>query len=100
MAESGHVTRDALNETVRLIDRARGDILGVVLNKMDISSAGYHYYYYYYYYYYEQERPTEEASDINDSTDRVPTLPTIKPSEPDEPDRPSEADTNQGSPPH
>ncbi len=100
VAESGHVTRDALNETVRLIDRARGDILGVVLNKMDISSAGYHYYYYYYYYYYEQERPTEEASDINDSTDRVPTLPTIKPSEPDEPDRPSEADTNQGSPPH
>ncbi len=99
VAESGHVTREALNETVRLIDRARGDILGVVLNKMDISRAGYHYYYYYYYY-YEQQRPTEEASDIDGSTDRVPTLPTTQSSEPDEQDRPTEADTDQGNSVH
>jgi len=82
VAESGHVTRDALNETVRLIDRARGHILGAVLNKMDVSRTGYRYYYYYYYY-YEQQRPTEKASDMDDRTDRVPTLPRIKSSEPD-----------------
>jgi len=97
VAESGQVTRDAFNEVVRLINRARGDILGAVLNKMDVSRAGYHYYYYYYYYYDEQQR-TEPASDIANSTDRVPTLPTIKPSEPDKPDHPSETDTNQGNP--
>jgi len=96
VAESGHVTRDAFNETVRLIDRARSHILGAVLNKMDVSRTGYHYYYYYYYY-YEQQRPTDKASDMDDRTDRVPTLPTIKSSEPDEQDRPSETDTNQGN---
>jgi len=93
VAESGQVTRDAFNETVRLINRARGNILGAVLNKMDISRSGYHYYYYYYYYYYEH--PDEEASDTNDSTDRVPTLPTIKSPEPDESDRLSETDNRQ-----
>jgi len=99
VAESGHVTRDAFNETVRLINRARGNILGAVLNKMDISRSGYHYYYYYYYY-YEQQQPDEKASNMHDSTDRVPILPRIKSSDPDESDRPSEADTNQGNSPH
>jgi len=100
VAESGHVTRDAFNETVRLINRARGDILGAVLNKMDVSRAGYHYYYYYYYYYDEQHRATEKASDRDGGTDRVPILPTIRSSEPDEQDRPTEADTNQGNSAH
>ncbi len=98
VAESGHVTRDALNETIRLIDRARGDILGAVLNKMDVSRAGYQYYYYYYY--YEQQGQTEQASDMNDRTDRVPTLPTIRSPKPDEPSRPIETDNDQGNSVH
>ncbi|MCK4324076.1 MAG: polysaccharide biosynthesis tyrosine autokinase [Armatimonadetes bacterium] len=100
VAESGHVTRDAFNEIIRLINRARGDILGAVLNKMDVSRAGYHYYYYYYYYYDEQQRATEEPSDMDGGTDRVPILPRIQSSEPDEPDRPTEADTDQGNSVH
>jgi len=100
VAESGHVTQEAFNETVQLINRARGHILGAVLNKMDISRAGYHYYYYYYDYYYEQQCPTEEASDIDDSTDRVPTLPPIELSEPNEQDRSTEADTDQSNSVH
>ncbi len=62
VVESGQVTREALSETVRLINRAHGDILGVILNKMDISRSGY--YYYYYYYYYDYTRPTPEEAAI------------------------------------
>ncbi len=60
VAESGQVTSDAFNEMVRLMSRARGKILGVVLNKLDVSRAGY-YYYYYYYYHYDYSRRTEEG---------------------------------------
>ncbi len=96
VAESGHVTRDAFNETIRLINRARGKMLGAVITKLDASRTGYHYYYYYYYYYTQQE-PTEEASDTSDTIDRVPLLPTI---EPEQPDHPSQPDTDEPSPGH
>ncbi|MBU0609887.1 MAG: polysaccharide biosynthesis tyrosine autokinase [Armatimonadetes bacterium] len=48
VAEAGQVTRDAFNEMCRLINNARGTILGVVLNKLRLSAADYYYYYYYY----------------------------------------------------
>lgn len=55
VAEAGQVTREALNEAVRLIRNARGNILGIVLNKMRLSASDY--YYYYYYYDYSRETP-------------------------------------------
>jgi capsular exopolysaccharide synthesis family protein len=63
VAESGQVTRDAFDEVIRLLSRARGNILGAVLNKLDISRSGYYYYYYYYYYYDYGQTGTE--NDIN-----------------------------------
>jgi len=101
VAESGLVTRDAFNETIRLINRARGNILGAVLNKMDISRSGYHYYYYYYYYYEQaDQQPDEKASNMHSNTDRVPALPMIKSPQPDDSEHPSETDTNAGNSPH
>lgn len=54
VAAAGQVTRDAFAEMVRLIRHARGDILGVVLNKLRLTTGDY--YYYYYYYYYDESR--------------------------------------------
>ena len=56
VAEAGQVTREAFGEAVRLIQNARGNILGVVLNKLRLSASDY-YYYYYYYYDYSRESP-------------------------------------------
>ncbi len=59
VAEAGQVTRDAFNEMCRLINNARGTILGVVLNKLRLSAADYYYYYYYYdYSHYAPRRGT------------------------------------------
>ena len=55
IAEAGQVTREAFNEAVRLIENARGKILGVILNKLRLSASDY--YYYYYYYDYSRETP-------------------------------------------
>jgi capsular exopolysaccharide synthesis family protein len=49
---AGQVTRDAFDEMVRLLQHARGDLLGVVLNKLRLTQGDYYYYYYYYYYDY------------------------------------------------
>jgi len=51
---AGQVTRDAFDEMVRLLRHARGDILGVVLNKLRFTAGDPYYYYYYYYYDYNQ----------------------------------------------
>lgn len=56
VAAAGQVTRDAYNEVVRLLTHARGNILGVLLNKLKLTTGDY-YYYYYYYYYYEGGQP-------------------------------------------
>jgi len=47
VAEAGQVTREAFREATRLIEKARGTILGVVLNKLRLSAHDYYYYYYY-----------------------------------------------------
>jgi len=49
VCESGKVTREACREMKRLIENARGAILGAVLNKLRLSGSDYYYYYYYYY---------------------------------------------------
>ncbi len=48
VAESGKVTREAFAEMRRLIERARGHILGAVINKLRLAPSDYYYYYYYY----------------------------------------------------
>jgi len=48
VAESGKVTREAFGETRRLIQRARGRIVGAVINKLRLAASDYYYYYYYY----------------------------------------------------
>mgnify|MGYP002411991204 CR=1 FL=1 len=55
VAEAGQVTREAFGEAIRLITNARGNILGVILNKLRLSASDY--YYYYYYYDYSRETP-------------------------------------------
>ncbi len=47
--EAGKVTREAGREMRRLIENARGAILGGVLNKLRLTGSDYYYYYYYYY---------------------------------------------------
>ena len=49
VCESGKVTREACREMKRLLENARGAILGGVVNKMRLSGTDYYYYYYYYY---------------------------------------------------
>jgi len=60
VAAAGQVTREAFDEMVRLMRHARGNILGVVLNKLRLTAGDY--YYYYYYYYYDYSRPRREPS--------------------------------------
>lgn len=51
----GEVTRDAAKQTKELLEKVKANILGVVLNKIDMEKEG-QYYPYYYYYYYGDER--------------------------------------------
>ena len=65
VAESGRVTKHAFRETKRLIQNARGNILGVVINKMRPSASDY---YYYYYYYYDERHDGGDRAEGGDST--------------------------------
>jgi len=49
-------SRSALNQARKMLENAKANILGAVLNEMDVRRARYggYYYYYYYYYYYEE----------------------------------------------
>ncbi len=84
VAESGQVTSDAFNETVRLINRARGKILGAVLNKLDVSHAGYYYYYYYYYYDYSRRAQEGEADEDATGTSGMSAESPIRPLSPEQ----------------
>jgi Mrp family chromosome partitioning ATPase len=61
---AGQVTRDAFDEMVRLLQHARGNILGAVLNKLRLTQGDY--YYYYYYYYYDYAGPHSKANGKRD----------------------------------
>jgi len=67
VAEAGQVTRDAFNEMCRLINNARGTILGVVLNKLRLSAADYYYYYYYYDYSHYSPRRSSRPTPLMNS---------------------------------
>jgi len=46
----GEVTREAAKQTKELLAKVKANILGVVLNKIDMEKEGQYYPYYYYYY--------------------------------------------------
>jgi len=91
IAECDHVSRAAFTEMTRLIRHARGNILGVILNKLRLSSSDY-YYYYYYYYDYARETPSigepadqQEAGPTTTITDELFGEPETPPDELEEP---------------
>lgn len=55
VARFNSTSRSAFNQARRMLETAKANILGAVLNEMDVRRARYGYYYYYYYYYYEEE---------------------------------------------
>jgi capsular exopolysaccharide synthesis family protein len=52
----GEVTRDAAKQTKELLEKVKANILGVVLNKIDMEKEGQYYPYYYYYYYGDEAK--------------------------------------------
>ncbi len=64
MAEAGQVSREAFNEMQRLIINARGNILGVVLNKLRLTASDYYYYYYYYDYAHYSSRSGPDGRSV------------------------------------
>jgi tyrosine-protein kinase Etk/Wzc len=61
VSAAGQVTRDAFAEMVRLLRHARGNLLGVVLNKLRLTQGDYYYYYYYYYFDHDKRHPGPTA---------------------------------------
>lgn len=59
VAASSQVEVAALRQAKELLERVNANIIGVVLNKIDIKNKG-NYYYYYYYYYGEDEQEEKE----------------------------------------
>jgi capsular exopolysaccharide synthesis family protein len=57
LLSSGEVTRDAAKQAKLLLEKAKANILGVILNRVDVKREGYYYYYHYYNYskYYDTE---------------------------------------------
>lgn len=53
VARYNATSRSAFNQARRMLETAKANILGAVLNEMDVRRARYGYYYYYYYYYEE-----------------------------------------------
>jgi capsular exopolysaccharide synthesis family protein len=56
VARYNSTSRSALNQAKKLMENVKANILGAILNEMDVRRARYggYYYYYYYYYYYEE----------------------------------------------
>jgi len=52
----GEVTRDAAKQAKQLLEKVKANILGVVLNKIDMEKEGQYYPYYYYYYYGDEKK--------------------------------------------
>ncbi|MFO7947270.1 MAG: polysaccharide biosynthesis tyrosine autokinase [Armatimonadota bacterium] len=96
VAECDHVSRSAFQEMVRLIRNARGNILGVVLNKLRLSTTDY-YYYYYYYDYYSQEPPGPDVTEEQRETASEPAPVEPGPSDTVPPDfeKPAEQESEQ-----
>ena len=78
---AGQVTRDAFDEMVRLLQHARGDLLGVVLNKLRLTQGDYYYYYYYYYYDYGKPGSRSKREHKSASGRHESSHPRSKPSD-------------------
>lgn len=59
LVSAGETSKDDVTHTKRLLEAARGKLVGAVLNKMTIHTRGYYYYYQYYDYGYRYYRSTE-----------------------------------------
>lgn len=55
---AGQTNKDEVSYAKKLIESARGNIIGCILNKVSLDSKGYYYYYYYYYDTYKYYRET------------------------------------------
>ena len=58
----GEVTRDAAKQTKELLEKVKANILGVVLNKIDMEKEAQYYPYYYYYYGDEKKKRRSKSS--------------------------------------
>lgn len=56
LVSAGETNKDEESFAKRLIESAKGKLIGCILNKLTIESRGYYYYYYYYepYKYYRE----------------------------------------------
>lgn len=52
----GKVPREAAKQTKELLEKVKANILGVILNKIDMEKEGQYYPYYYYYYYGDETK--------------------------------------------
>ncbi|MBU4348855.1 capsular biosynthesis protein, partial [bacterium] len=52
----GEVPREAAKQTKELLEKVKANILGAVLNKIDMEKEGQYYPYYYYYYYGDEKK--------------------------------------------
>mgnify|MGYP003681902611 CR=1 FL=1 len=58
----GEVPREAAKQTKQLLEKIKANILGVVLNKIDMEKEGQYYPYYYYYYYGDEKKKRRSKS--------------------------------------
>ncbi|HER24339.1 MAG TPA: polysaccharide biosynthesis tyrosine autokinase [Candidatus Atribacteria bacterium] len=56
----GEVPREAAIQTKELLNKVKANILGVVLNKIDMEKEGQYYPYYYYYYYGDETKKKKQ----------------------------------------
>lgn len=56
LVSAGDVTKDEVSHAKRLIEGARGKLIGCILNKVTLEGRGYYYYYQYYYDAYKSYR--------------------------------------------
>ncbi len=62
----GKTPRDTLQRAKEVLHQVNAKILGVVINRVDISRGDYGYYYYRYHYYYGRERKKKELPYTSD----------------------------------
>lgn len=80
VVSSGYVTRREVLSAIQLLENVKANLLGVMLNNLDIKRIyGSYYYYYHYYQYYYYYSPQKRGSRLRklaglSSEDRVETL--------------------------
>lgn len=64
VTSSGEVEREAAMKSKELLDKVNSKIVGVVLNKLEVSEKGYYGYYYQYYYGHERDHKGHKAKKV------------------------------------